>query len=640
MGGRLPLRVRGDPGGAAMRRALALLAVCAGACAEAPVRPELVVIVDTDAHVPRFGERLRVELVAGDGSVCPGCVRVFDVADPAAWPHSFGVVPDGLAMVRLRLYRARDEGTEGGSPPNVTIDRVAVLPDVASGIRTTRVTLAMACAGSPADPVLRTTCVDGSARSVPAPPLEDDTLGDDTSIVGTWPGALGTPCTGSPASDEVCVRGGAYYMGDDRLERSSPAHLATVSPFFLDVDEVAVGRFRDWFHAVYNLQPTELLLPEEGRDGCTMPANLDDDRNDALPVVCIARELAAEYCAYHGKRLARESEWEWAAVSRDEERFYPWGDDPFPRCSEIVLARSHVVFEGVSQTFGDTSCTFPENAIHAQPIASGPRDVSRDGARDLGGNASEWVSDVHAPYDSSCWTAPDLGPSPECTSAPEGAPPRGVARGGSWLRGPEAARGAERRLAEPLGLTPDIGFRCARDDVGGPPPTRPAPPPFAPDLTCEPPAALWRLRDARTGASGIYSNVYLPGFVTDDDPSTSWFAEPGSEMPWIELVLPFAVELASVEIVGTTGTWETGSDFYTGRVELYGDSSDPLRMDSITLDTPSADGLLTYDARVLGVRRVRFVGESWQNMGLGLFDSPGIGELHPVGYCPADIASP
>ena len=66
----------------------------------------------------------------------------------------------------------------------------------------------------------------------------------------TWPSAVRVPCAGSAAAGEVCVPGGAYWMGNAKLtgegtgDAADRLRLVVVPPFFLDATEVTVGRVR------------------------------------------------------------------------------------------------------------------------------------------------------------------------------------------------------------------------------------------------------------------------------------------------------------------------------------------------------------------------------------------------------------
>jgi sulfatase modifying factor 1 len=255
---------------------VALATACAcGAPAGPPPLGNVLVIVDTDAPVPKLATNLRVDLFTPDGTWYAS--RVVGAPTPAAWPVSFGLfVPDGAnatqVVVRLRAY---PEGklrnylgeryqpvpaggkpldippaiapTAGGAPrledshgtdvtpvfepePLVTIDRLLVVPLTPDRVGAVRVTLQGACFGTMAD--IRDfgalqTCADTQGQLVtPAP----ETLDLDRSLPaasqqGAFEAADAQPCTGTPRArttgaggtplydDDVCVGGGAFIFG-------------------------------------------------------------------------------------------------------------------------------------------------------------------------------------------------------------------------------------------------------------------------------------------------------------------------------------------------------------------------------------------------------------------------------------------
>lgn len=128
------------------------------------------------------------------------------------------------------------------------------------------------------------------------------------------------------------------------------------------------------------------------------------------PVNCVDQRQARAYCAWLGKRLPRQAEWQRAAVGA-EPRPYPWGDAP-PSTGTCWQQRESTCAVGVS-----------------------PQDRSAEGVSDLAGNVREWMDE------------------------------QGVVRGGAWHdHEPQALSGnASRLLLRPEDQSGSVGFRCARD---------------------------------------------------------------------------------------------------------------------------------------------------------------------------------
>jgi formylglycine-generating enzyme required for sulfatase activity len=89
-----------------------------------------------------------------------------------------------------------------------------------------------------------------------------------------------------------------------------------------------------------------------------------------LPITCVSHEQAANFCAWAGKRLPTEVEWEFAARGTAGRR-YPWGDSP------VDAARL---------------CS-----RQSEPCAVGsrPAGATPEGIFDLAGNVWEWTSSNH-----------------------------------------------------------------------------------------------------------------------------------------------------------------------------------------------------------------------------------------------------
>ncbi len=214
--------------------------------------------------------------------------------------------------------------------------------------------------------------------------------------------------------DMVRLPAGTFLMGsDDRAEDEKPVHSVTVASFEMDATEVTVRAYRAC---------VESGMCSEA--GLGFSCNWHWPNRDDHPVNCVDWYQATTFCAWAGKRLPTEEEWEYAARGR-QSREYPWG--------------SKEPTEGLL-------CAYHDSSIGTCEVASFPAGDTPTGLHDMIGNVWEWTASRYCPYD-----------KPECSEKSR------VSRGGGWIYGlPADLCAAIRSWGKPTRRMGILGFRCAR----------------------------------------------------------------------------------------------------------------------------------------------------------------------------------
>ena len=235
-----------------------------------------------------------------------------------------------------------------------------------------------------------------------------------------WPVAL---CRAQPAhEDMVLIPAGPFVYGEDAA--TTKILLKKLKKPYLDLYAAEVKRetlsLPDFY--IDRTEVTNAAYGEFVRRGGhpSRFANWPQFKGPQQPVVGIGWADAIAYCAWRGKRLPTEQEWEKAARSSDG-RPWPWGDDPD------------------SKRYNGKEL----NRYSSDNVGRYPASNSKYGVSDMAGNVWEMTG--------SKW------PSNQNDGAY-------VMRGGSYLNNLAEVRttvrwsaGDEERGAEWL------GFRCAKD---------------------------------------------------------------------------------------------------------------------------------------------------------------------------------
>jgi sulfatase modifying factor 1 len=439
----------------------AFVVAAGGQASTPPPEGQILLYVDTDAPLPdappgtppALFDRLRVTLLPpGQSTPCDGCTQDFELTAPlvAGFGASVGMVPPvGQAGWRADVQMFPSEfATASGDPdPETTVDVTVALPALTpTGVQVLTVTLGTADVGQP---------VSAAAARV--------TEGEPTaSLVGTWGPAQRVGCTNAPRPGEVCVPGGASWVGTTQTANPPlpntarlPPRIVVLSPFFLDAVEVTVAAFRQG--GGLGAMPPTGSGTTSIYDWCTFSAS--PGPADPVPVNCMIWADARAYCLARGADLETEAQWEYVAGALQGSRFV-WGSD-LPDCDAGVWGQSgYGVFTGDVHACASAQPGSAPAALDASPRALDALRLDGGTIYDLAGNLIEWTVDTWEPPDGGCWGTPRVYQDPVC--GPQDDASIHAARGAAWLsNGNELAA-----VTRYQGTVPDEtkGLRCARPD--------------------------------------------------------------------------------------------------------------------------------------------------------------------------------
>ena len=223
-------------------------------------------------------------------------------------------------------------------------------------------------------------------------------------------------------------------------DHEKPQHSVYLEDFWIDQTEVTIDMFARFVNETSYQTAAETngygyiwvdsqwqTLPDANwRD----PANNNLFGNGNMPVSQVSWHDAQAYCAWAGRRLPTEAEWEKAARGTDG-RTFPWGN--------LSPDDSMLNF---NQTSGVTM------------VGNYPDGASPYGALDMSGNVWEWTADW---YSSEYYiSAPSNNPT-----GPSSGQLR-VLRGGGWNSSMQNVRVTNRDISGPEYYNYILGFRCAK----------------------------------------------------------------------------------------------------------------------------------------------------------------------------------
>ena len=232
---------------------------------------------------------------------------------------------------------------------------------------------------------------------------------------------------GASPNEMAHIPAGKFIMGSDaRLPDEGPQHEVTLPAFLIDKYEVTNLQYKQFIDVTQRKSP-------EHFSNRTFPKGKADH-----PVTFVSWADARDYCAWAGKRLPTDEEWEKAARGTDG-RMFPWGNQ-----LDLNKANTPMRWRDLQQE-GDTT-----------PVGSFAGGVSPYGLYDMSGNVWEWTDSWYQAYPGNKKPSENYGEQYK------------TLKGGSWwdcsfYQCGISAPTFNRAFFDPQVKNSSIGFRCAKN---------------------------------------------------------------------------------------------------------------------------------------------------------------------------------
>ena len=254
-------------------------------------------------------------------------------------------------------------------------------------------------------------------------------------------------CQANDAAPLLQLPGGSFAMGSKAgvgATNETPQHVVTLAPFAIDVHEVTVAQYQAFYAAqdkdkqtagTNNSAMQHAAPPSDPKNGCNFSA-----ATPQAPITCVDWYQAAAYCAWAGKHLPTEAQWEFAATSAGGGKAYPWGEAA-ATCALAVMD---------DPAGGGIGCGGGKPAN----VCSKTQGNTSQGLCDMAGNVREWTADWFEAYQPGSAVDP-VGPPASAQGK--------VVRGGGWDSAAAAVRAAAREpVAAAAQGNAGLGLRCAQ----------------------------------------------------------------------------------------------------------------------------------------------------------------------------------